>query len=131
MPMMLDESIYGLEEIERAAQLAAARFIKLKLMKLGGLARLERGLRLIRSLGMEPVLGNGVACELGCWMEACVARTTIDNAGAMNGYLKPARNLFTLPIATANGAMILEPGFVPTLDRDALAAVRTDHRLHS
>jgi len=130
VPVMLDESIYGVEDIERAAELGAARFVKLKLMKLGGLARLERSLRLIRTLGMEPVLGNGVACEPGCWMEACVARTTIDNAGEMNGYLKPARTLLAQPIPTKNGAMILNPDFVPTLDRDALAAVRTDHRLH-
>ena len=131
VPMMLDESIYGVDDIRRAADLGAARFVKLKLMKLGGLARLEGALRLIRALGMAPVLGNGVAGELGCWMEACVARTTIDNAGEMNGYLKPARNLLVRPIATANGAMLLEPGFVPTLDPDALAAVRTDHRLLS
>ena len=130
VPMMLDESIYGVDDIRRAADLGAAQFVKLKLMKLGGLARLERALRLIRTLGMQPVLGNGVACEHGCWMEACVARSTIDNAGEMNGYLKPARPLLAQPIATVDGAMLLEPGFVPTLDRDALAAVRTDHRLY-
>ena len=37
VPMMLDESIYGMEDIERAAKLGAARFIKLKLMKMGSL----------------------------------------------------------------------------------------------
>ena len=40
---------------------------------------------------MEPVLGNGVASEIGCWMEACVARSTIANAGEMNGFLQAAR----------------------------------------
>ena len=128
VPMMLDESIYGIDDIERAAELEAARFIKLKLMKLGSLVQLQEALQLIRSLGMEPVLGNGVACELGCWMEACVARTTIRNAGEMNGYLKPTTSLLTRPLVTRAGAMVLEPDFTPTLDRDALAAVRTDHR---
>lgn len=128
VPMMLDESIYGIDDIRRAADLEAARFIKLKLMKLGSLAQLRDALELIRSLGMEPVLGNGVACELGCWMEACVARTTIRNAGEMNGYLKPARGLLARPLVTQHGAMVLERDFVPVLDPDALAAVRTDHR---
>jgi hypothetical protein len=34
---------------------------------------------------MEPVLGDGLS-EIGCWMEACVARTTIHNAGEFNGF---------------------------------------------
>ena len=124
VPMMLDESIYGAADIERAAATGAARYIKLKLMKLGGLAHLEHGLRLIRSLGMQPVLGNGVACEIGCWMEACVARGTIDNAGEMNGFLKPNVPLLEQGLAVEDGAMVLEPGFVPMLDRDRVARVR-------
>ena len=36
VPMMLDESIFGIADIERAADLKAAAFIKLKLMKMGG-----------------------------------------------------------------------------------------------
>ena len=73
VPLMLDEFIYGLEDIKRAAALGA-RFVKLKLMKMVSLTALAEGLTLIRDLGMEPVLGNGVASDLGCWMEACVAR---------------------------------------------------------
>src|SRR3546814_312038 len=81
VPMMLDESIYDLDDIDRAAELGAADYIKLKLMKAGGLSRLAAGLQHIRDCGMIPVLGNGVATDLGCWMEACVARRAIDNAG--------------------------------------------------
>ena len=36
VPMMLDESIFGLKDIERAADLGIASFIKLKLLKMGG-----------------------------------------------------------------------------------------------
>jgi L-alanine-DL-glutamate epimerase-like enolase superfamily enzyme len=121
VPMMLDESIYGLAEIERAAELGAAAFIKLKLMKLGGLARLAEALTRIRACGMTPVLGNGVAGELGCWMEACVARGEIDNAGEMNGFLKPRQGLFETPLRVARGALVLEPGR-PRFDPEALEA---------
>jgi o-succinylbenzoate synthase len=115
VPMMLDESIYGLEDIERAASLEAARFVKLKLMKLGSLEALGRALERIRALGMQPVLGNGVACDLGCWMEACVAARHIDNAGEMNGFLRTRGGLLTEALEVRGGALILRPGFVPKL----------------
>jgi L-alanine-DL-glutamate epimerase-like enolase superfamily enzyme len=127
VPMMLDESIYGPADIVRAAETGAARYVKLKLMKLGGLARLERALQLIRELGMKPVLGNGVACDVGCWMEACIARSTIDNAGEMNGFLKPVAPLFVQPLRVARGAIVLEPDYAPVLDRDAVNRVRVAH----
>ncbi|HSO08220.1 MAG TPA: enolase C-terminal domain-like protein [Pelomicrobium sp.] len=124
VPMMLDESIYGLEDIERAAQLKAARYIKLKLMKMGSLSRLEAGIDRIRALGMEPVLGNGVACEPGCWMEACIARRRIRNAGEMNGFLKPVARLTDPPLRFERGAIVLQAAAVPALDQSALARFR-------
>ena len=120
VPMMLDESIYGIADIERAAELKAARFIKLKLMKMGTMQRLASGLALIRSLGMEPVLGNGVACEVGCWMEGLAARAGITNAGEMNGFLKPVAPLLASPLKFSDGAIVLEPGFRPKLDESAV-----------
>jgi o-succinylbenzoate synthase len=121
VPMMLDESIYGIDDIRRAADLGAARFIKLKLMKLGGLDRLAAAIDTIRDCGMQPVLGNGVACEIGCWMEACVARGRIDNAGEMNGFLKPAAPILAAPLEFERGAIVLEPGYCPALDAAAVA----------
>lgn len=97
-------------------------FVKLKLKKVGGLDLLNRSLARIRELGMKPVLGDGVSSELQCWMEACVARTAIDNAGEMNGFLKPRARLFAEPLAFADGAIVLPQGYWPTIDRAALAA---------
>ncbi len=119
--MMLDESIYGMDDIERAAKLGAARYIKLKLMKMGSLEALAQGIRRIRELGMEPVLGNGVACEVGCWMEACVARRLITNAGEMNGFLKPVTRLLADPLRFDGGAMTLAPDYAPRLDAQAVS----------
>ena len=126
VPMMLDESIYGLDDIRRAAELKAARYIKVKLMKLGGLDRLAAAIDTIRDCGMEPVLGNGVACEIGCWMEACIARARINNAGEMNGFLKPVAPLLVNPLKFERGAIVLEPGFRPALDRAAVACCTRD-----
>ncbi len=122
VPVMLDESIYGLEDIERAADIEGIGFIKLKLKKLGGLDRLDAGLRLIRTCGMEPVLGDGVSADICCWMEACVARSTITNAGEFNGFLKPTARLFSTPLRFGRGVLHLAAGFTPEIDRDALIA---------
>lgn len=115
VPLMLDESIYDDADIDRAARIGA-RFVKLKLMKFGSLDSLADGLARIRSLGMTPILGNGVASDIGCWMEACVASAMIDNAGEMNGFLRQSEAVVAQPVPVAGGAMQLAPGFVPRLD---------------
>jgi L-alanine-DL-glutamate epimerase-like enolase superfamily enzyme len=127
VPVMLDESIYGVADIERAADIEGIGFIKLKLKKMGGLDLLRRGLERIRELGMIPVLGDGVSSEIGCWMEACVARELIDNAGEFNGFLKPKARLFANPLNFENGALVLYAGYRPEVDRAALEAHRLDH----
>ena len=124
--MMLDESIYGLADIERAAQLSAAAYIKLKLMKLVTLEALSKAIDRIRELGMKPVLGNGVACDPGCWMEGCIAARQIDNAGEMNGFLKARAPLLEEPLVFRDGAMQLPAGYSPRLDRAGLAAFLVD-----
>jgi len=120
VPMMLDESIYGLADIDKAARLEAATYLKLKLMKLVTLTALSKAIDRIRELGMKPVLGNGVACDPGCWMEACIAARQIDNAGEMNGFLKARSPLIQNGLEFRGGAMRLKAGYVPRLDRAAL-----------
>ena len=120
VPMMLDESIYGMADIEKAASLGAATYIKLKLMKLVTLAALAKAIDRIRELGMKPVLGNGVACDPGCWMEGCIAARQIDNAGEMNGFLKSRAPLLQGGLEFRDGGMRLKAGEAPRLDRAAL-----------
>jgi len=116
VPMMLDESIYGLADIDKAAKLEAAAYIKLKLMKLVTLDALSKAIERVRELGMKPVLGNGVACDPGCWMEGCIAARQIDNAGEMNGFLKARAPLLRSPLDFGDGAMRLKAGYSPQLD---------------
>ena len=123
VPVMLDESIYGTADIDRAAAIDGVGFVKLKLKKLGGLDLLQTALERIRRLGMTPVLGDGTATEIACWQEACVARLAIDNAGEMNGFLKFRDRLFTDPLKFADGAILLPAGYRPTLDKEVLRRV--------
>ena len=124
VPLMLDESIYGLADIERAAAQGLAAYIKVKAVKFVALDRLAESILRIEALGMRAVLGNGVACDIGCWMEACVAARHIRNAGEMNGYLKLRRPLLANPPRLVQGEMVLEPGYRPLLDRASLAEQR-------
>ena len=71
---------------------------------------------------MESVLGDGLSSELGCWMEACVARVTIRNAGEFNGFLKPKVRLFAEPLRFTAGELVIPPGFRPAIDAGVLAA---------
>jgi L-alanine-DL-glutamate epimerase-like enolase superfamily enzyme len=121
---MLDESIYGMADIERAARLGCAAYIKVKLMKLVTLDALARAIARIRELGMRPVLGNGVACDPGCWLEALVAARAIDNAGEMNGFLKARSGVLERELAFRDGALVLEAGPPPALDAGRLARHR-------
>ena len=123
VPVMLDESIYGIDDIDRAGAMDGVGFVKLKLKKIGGLGMLKDALDRIRSLGMTPVLGDGTATEIGCWQEACVARAAIDNAGEMNGFLKFADTLFADRLMMSDGAILLPAGFTPKLDADTVEAV--------
>jgi L-alanine-DL-glutamate epimerase-like enolase superfamily enzyme len=122
VPLMLDESIYNEADIQRAA-LIGASFVKLKLMKLVSLDRLEQGLALICDLGMEPVLGNGVASDIGCWMEACVAHRHIRNAGEMNGFLRQREQLARPPLEVKGSMLCLAPGASPKLCEETLRRV--------
>jgi L-alanine-DL-glutamate epimerase-like enolase superfamily enzyme len=128
VPVMLDESIYDLADVRRAAASGAAAYVKLKLMKFGSLAALERGLQEVKALGMIPVLGNGVAADVGCWMEACVGAAHVTTAGEMNGFLKPRRPVVLNPLAVEGGAVIIPARYRPVIDDSAVTGQAVDHR---
>src|ERR1051325_4301712 len=122
VPVMLDEPICELAAVERAATIPNVGFCKLKLKRFGGLDLLREALDAVSRLGMESVLGDGISSELCCWMEACVARLTIHNAGEFNGFLKPKVRLFAEPLRFEAGELVIPPGYRPAVDTDALAA---------
>lgn len=125
VPLMLDESIYSLNDIDRAADLKCADYIKLKLMKLGRLNTLEKGLRQIADRGMKAVLGNGVATDLGCWMELCVALGNVETAGEMNGFLKTPVQLLT-PALKCDGPCVILDGIKRQIDLGVVACYASD-----
>lgn len=121
VPVMLDESIYGIDDIDRASTIPGVALVKLKLKKIGSIDMLSAAIDRIKFLGKTPVLGDGVSIEIGCWMEACVAAHSIDNAGEMNGFLKVQQRLLHNPLEFSNGAIRLPAGYWPIVDQSVLA----------
>ncbi|MBW2610000.1 MAG: mandelate racemase [Deltaproteobacteria bacterium] len=121
LPLMLDESIYHDEEIERSAREDCAHYLKFKLMKAGSARNLANYVERTRELGMKVVVGNGVASDLGCYHEALVAANLgIETAGEGNGFLKIKESLLKSPLRFEDGAIVLEPGAKPQIDRKKL-----------
>ena len=120
VPVMLDESVYTLDDIRRAAEVAGVGYVKLVMEKPGGLRLTLAGLELIRACGMEPVIGNGAASDCTSWMEACLAGRAVVAAGEMHGFLKLRRPLLSPPLRFDHGDIILDVEYSPTIDRDSL-----------
>ncbi|MBH60926.1 MAG: mandelate racemase [Alphaproteobacteria bacterium] len=118
VPLKLDESVYELADIDRAAKVDGCGYVKMMLVKRNGLTRLQEAMERIRAVGLSSVLGNGASTDVNCWAEACVARHTINNAGEMNGFLKNREQLWREPLKFEDGAIVLEPGFRPTLNHE-------------
>lgn len=130
VPLMLDEPISSLADIKRAGAIDGVGFCKLKLKRFVSLERLREGLEAVRAHGMEPVLGDGLGSEIHSWLEACVARTTIRNAGEFNGFLKPRDRLFSTPLHFNNGAIHLGTAY-PCLDLAAVERLTAEHVTYS
>jgi len=122
VPVMLDEPICSAADIDRAAGIDGVGYCKVKLKRFGSIDRLHKALVQIRDRGMRPVLGDGLGAEVACWMEACIARDTVDNAGEFNGYLKPEGRIFDQPLGFENGSLNFPANYQPALDETRLNA---------
>ncbi len=94
--IMIDESIYEIGDIARAAQ-TGARFIKLKLCKFGSLSLLQQALDYAKSLGLNVVFGNGVATDISNYFELLFFfnnRDKIFGAAESVGFQKISKRYF-------------------------------------
>lgn len=123
VPLMLDEPICALPDIDRAAAIPGVGLCKVKLKRFGSLAQLEEAIRRVQAKGLGAVLGDGLGAEINCWMEARVADGLIDNAGEFNGFVKirPEARLLANPLPFEKGEIVLPDGWWPEMDRKRLA----------
>ncbi|PLC55303.1 hypothetical protein CR155_03620 [Pollutimonas nitritireducens] len=120
VPLMLDEPICSIADIERAATIPNVRFCKVKLKRFGSLQALAEGIQCVHDHDMLAVLGDGLGSEINNWMEAAVAARLIKTKGEFNGFLKHKDKLFCNPLPFSRGRIQLKAGFRPTLDEEAI-----------
>ena len=127
LPVMLDESIYASADIERAAREVGARAVKVKMSKAGGPAGLKEQVDTARSLGLEVVVGNGVASDLGCLHETlCFVHLGLDTAAEFNGFLKLTSPLLDATLSFTAPHVRLDPGPLSQPSQRALAQFAVD-----
>jgi len=124
VPLMLDEPICALADIDRAAAIPGVGLCKVKLKRFGSLSSLQEAIRRIQAYGLQAVLGDGLGAEINCWMEARVADGLLDNAGEYNGFVKirPEARLLADPLPFEDGEIVIPAGWRPTMDRARLKA---------
>lgn len=94
LPIMLDESIYTVEDVERAKD-SGARLVKLKLCKHPGLQATGKMIEKARQMDLEVVLGNGVQSAIGNHFELILhMRHGLAAASEANGFAKVRNSLF-------------------------------------
>jgi L-alanine-DL-glutamate epimerase-like enolase superfamily enzyme len=120
IPLMLDESIHTVDDIDRTYESGCAQYVKFKLMKAGSLKRLEMLMTRALKNGLKVVVGNGVAGEIGCIHEALVSQNIIHNAGEMNGFSRQKESIFCKNIILKKGCMIVPGGFFDGLNFDRI-----------
>jgi L-alanine-DL-glutamate epimerase-like enolase superfamily enzyme len=124
VPLMLDEPICDMADIDRAATIPGVGLCKVKLKRFGSLANLKAAIERVWACGLGAVLGDGLGAEINCWMEARVADGLIDNAGEFNGFVKirPEARLLADPLPFEAGEILLPAGWWPRMDRRRLDA---------
>ncbi len=120
VPIMLDESIYGFEDIVKAAAIPGVGYGKIELEKFGSATLMRRGFDLMRDCGLRAVGGNGAATDISSWMEACATHGIGHGAAEMHGFLKLRAPLFETPLSFASGELRIPRGFKPAIDRATL-----------
>lgn len=107
-PILLDECIYDLNDIARAAALGAYG-VKLKLFKHLGISGTLSLAQRARAAGLTVVFGNGVATDIGNFGEYLVltfGQGQFDPPIESNGFLKLNRPLLNVLAVDSRGQLI-------------------------
>jgi L-alanine-DL-glutamate epimerase-like enolase superfamily enzyme len=130
VPVMLDEPICSLADIERASTMPGVKFCKIKLKRFVGVGRLIEALDAIHAHGMGAVLGDGLGADISAWMEAMAGAGRIISPGEFNGFLKQEQSLLRVPLPVDRCSVTVPAGFVPEPD-PARVTAQSRARLHS
>jgi L-alanine-DL-glutamate epimerase-like enolase superfamily enzyme len=107
-PVVADESIWTLQDAQRAIQLHAADILKVKLIKTCGLHRARKMAALCEASGIPLVVGHGIAGAVQNAAETHFAASIANwkAPGEFNGFLKLAQDV-AAPLEVAGDRVIL------------------------
>jgi L-alanine-DL-glutamate epimerase-like enolase superfamily enzyme len=103
--LMLDESIYNESDVIRGYE-SSCSAVKLKLFKQFGMSDTMNLALKAKELGMNVVIGNGVATDLGNLCEAMIISSNpkmFSNGAECNGFLKLKENVLFPELTFKNG----------------------------
>lgn len=113
LPLMLDESIWTRDDIDRAADLGMD-YVKLKLCKHPGICENIALIEHARALGLNVVYGNGVQGPVGNRQEAFVyLESGLETAIESIGFKKIAETLPSVGMRVEDGNLVLEEATDP------------------
>lgn len=106
VPLMLDESINTIQDLEYAISNECCNYVKFKLMKHGSFEITRQMIERALSANLQVIIGNGVQSEWACMQEAqLIAQMDKVNAGENNGFLKQKFSILDEPIHFQDGNM--------------------------
>ncbi len=125
-PIIADESIWTLQDAQRAIRMGAGDIIKIKIMKTCGLLGAKKMAALCEAAGVPLIIGHGIAGAIQNAAEAHLA-AALPNwkaPGEMNGFLKLERDA-AAPLDFDNGALRLSgaPGLGVSFIRSEVEAL--------
>lgn len=124
IPLMADESVTGPASLIEIIRREAADYVKVKVMKQGGLFRTRAMIECAAAAGLRVVIGHGFGLTLSTLAEAAVAaisEAVVDGCESV-GPLKMAGDVVADPVRLDAGVLRLPdgPGLGAVVDADAL-----------
>jgi muconate cycloisomerase len=128
IPLMADESVTGPASLIEIIRREAADYVKVKVMKQGGLLRTRAMIECAAAAGLRVVIGHGFGLTLSTVAEVAVAATceaVVDGCESV-GPLKMAGDVVPDPVRLDAGVLRLSdaPGLGAAVDPDALKRYR-------
>lgn len=123
-PLIADESVFSLDDLQRVIERRAADIVKIKIVKTGGLWPARKWVAVGEAAGLSFTVGHGIAAGIQNAAEAHLAFTiaNLKVPGEMNGYLRVQDDV-TAGDLTLDGTDLLPPtapGLGATLDPEKL-----------
>ena len=130
IPLMADESVTGPASLLDIIRREAADYVKVKVMKQGGLIPTLSMIECAAAAGLKVIIGHGFGLTLSTLAEVAVAaahEAVVDGCESV-GPLKMAGDVVAEPVDLGTGAITLSsaPGLGATVSADALKRYRVE-----